>query len=116
MNVYLISQTENYNYDTYDSAVVIAESEEQARLINPEHTERHIEFLDNPLYRDWDAYSFKWATSPDNVTVKYIGKVDESYTEPCVICASFNAGKNIHHRATDSRMSIRRLGSLTVFM
>lgn len=33
MNLYLISQDVNNDYDTYDSAVVAAESEEEARGI-----------------------------------------------------------------------------------
>ena len=35
MNLYLISQNRNNGYDTYDSAVVAAESEEKARMIRP---------------------------------------------------------------------------------
>ena len=32
MKLYLISQSKNDDYDTYDSAVVCAESEEEAKL------------------------------------------------------------------------------------
>ena len=35
MNLYLISQSVNNEYDTYDSAVVAAESEEDATKIHP---------------------------------------------------------------------------------
>lgn len=35
MNLYLIWQEKNTNYDTYDSAVVAAESAEDARWIHP---------------------------------------------------------------------------------
>ena len=35
MKLWLISQTENEGYDTYDSAVVAAETENAARLIHP---------------------------------------------------------------------------------
>ena len=35
MNIYLIWQNENRGYDTYDSAVVVAEDEESAKLIHP---------------------------------------------------------------------------------
>jgi hypothetical protein len=35
MNIYHISQSVNRGYDTYDSAVVTAESEEDARQMYP---------------------------------------------------------------------------------
>ena len=35
MNLYLITQDQNRGYDTYESAVVAAETEEQAKSINP---------------------------------------------------------------------------------
>lgn len=79
MNLYLISQDVNNSYDTYDSAVVAAESEEAARKIRPGEDELR------PDARDWT-----W-TKPENVTVKLIGVADEGI-EAGVICASFNAG------------------------
>lgn len=36
MKIYKISQNVNNEYDTYDSAVVYAESEEEAKQIHPE--------------------------------------------------------------------------------
>lgn len=35
MNIYLISQNHNNNWDTYDSAVVVAESEDIAKRMHP---------------------------------------------------------------------------------
>lgn len=35
MNLYRISQEENQKYDTYDSAVVAADSSDIAKLIHP---------------------------------------------------------------------------------
>ena len=35
MNLYLISQNHNNDYDTYDSAVVVAESAESAKRMHP---------------------------------------------------------------------------------
>jgi inorganic pyrophosphatase/exopolyphosphatase len=35
MNIYLISQTENEDYDTYNSAVVYAPDEDTARNLHP---------------------------------------------------------------------------------
>jgi hypothetical protein len=80
VNLYFISQNENRGYDTYDSAVVAAETEEAAREIHPSGME-----CDKDAY-DWDGWCAK-----EYVKVKLIGKA----TEDCiagVICASFNAG------------------------
>lgn len=78
MNLYKISQNVSQGYDKYDSAVVAAESEEQARNTHPTGT--------------WDnerRYS-EWA-EPSQVTVELIG-VATTGVEAGVIVASFNAG------------------------
>ena len=72
MNLYLISQSVNYDYDTYDSAVVCAATPEAARLIIPCSIE-------------------SWA-SPDNVDVDFIGIATADIPENSIICSSFNAG------------------------
>jgi hypothetical protein len=79
MNLYRISQDKNRDYDSYDSAVVAAESEEAARNTHPGGE------WPKPGSRNWD-----W-TEPENVTVKFIGKAADGI-EAGVICASFNAG------------------------
>lgn len=80
MNIYLIEQTENVQHDTYDSAVVMAENEEQATSMHPEKG------------LDWDGENevFGCWTNKKNVTATLIGWTDE--TEPQVVLASFNAG------------------------
>jgi len=83
MNIYLISQDENNDYDTYDSAVVIAKDEHAARLTKPGGV-RAGEVWNGTV----DQYS-SW-TDAKNVTVKFIG-VSLSH-EPGIVCASFNAG------------------------
>jgi hypothetical protein len=77
MNLYLIFQNVNKNYDTYDSAIVAAESEEEAKNIHP-----NGEF-------SW-KYNDTWCDKKD-VNVELIGIASE-YTEKGVILASFNAG------------------------
>lgn len=78
MPLYLISQTENEGYDTYDSAVVVAPDEEAARNTLPSE------------YAKWEDHYSSWASSPSNVIVKLIGTEVEGLTG--VICSSFNAG------------------------
>lgn len=53
MNIYLLSQTENNGYDTYDSCVVIAETEKEAKLIHPANSSHH----NNKYY-----YNYKYST------------------------------------------------------
>lgn len=67
-NLYLITQDENQDYDTYDAA----------RLIHP------CEPLDN----EWDLRS--WA-EPKDVKVKLIGTATDNI-KLGVVLASFNAG------------------------
>lgn len=81
MNLYHISQTENNNYDTFDAAIVAAESEDKARLIRPGYY----------LGEEWGARYSSWCSSPDLVTVRLIGTAEPG-TPAGVILASFNAG------------------------
>jgi hypothetical protein len=74
MNLYLISQDVNTDYDTYDAAVVAAETEEEARNISP---------------RGYISLS-TWAPV-EKVQVELIGKAIKG-TEVGIILASFNAG------------------------
>jgi hypothetical protein len=90
MNIYLISQEEFRGYDVFKSAVVIADSEAQAKQINPKSTR----LTKNPFMttNDWNDPWSGWASSPDQVVVEYLGKADELYNKVMVICTSFNAG------------------------
>jgi len=81
MKLFLISQDEDCGYDTYDSAVVAAETPEEASKMHPSG--------DNKRFgKTWSA----WCNKPESVTVEYLGEADISIKEPTVICASFNAG------------------------
>ncbi len=79
MNLYHISQSVNNGWDTYDSAVVAAETAEQAAATHP------YEFA------AWDSIFPMWASFPEQVTVKLIGTALEGTTAG-VILSSFNAG------------------------
>lgn len=80
MKIYKISQDVNKDYDTYDSAVVYAESEEDAREIHP-----NCAIMNSP-----DDYIQTWAL-PEYVKVEYLGE-NPYVTGTYVILASFNAG------------------------
>ena len=79
MNIYRIWQEANNKYDTYDSAVVIAETMEAAKNMHPSDG-KPLKASEN----DW--------TSIDNVQCELFGKADPVRTEACIVCASFNAG------------------------
>lgn len=77
MNIYLISQDVNRGYDTYDSAIVLAESVALARQMCPSGYK-------TPFRGSW--------CDPSDVKVELIGKANKKFNEPQVICSSFNAG------------------------
>lgn len=77
MKIYKISQSLNIGYDTYDSAVVCADNEEEARSIHPS---------------DY-ATKYTWIESDkiNEIRVEYLGEADENLKKG-VILSSFNAG------------------------
>ena len=93
LKLWLISQTENGSYNTFDSAVVAADTAEQARLIHPggggvDYWAYHIDKDNSPEF-----FATDWATKPENVTVKLIGVANPfEVTNGEVVCSSFNAG------------------------
>ena len=90
MKLYRISQTENSDYDTYDSAVIAAASAEEAQNTDPANGQpmSTLQYDGKPL---WEYSYNSWASSPDNVFVEYLGEAADQI-EAGVICASFNAG------------------------
>ena len=75
MKIWLVSQTVNSGYDTYDSMVVCAATSDEARHMKPSPE---------------NCYSNLWA-APEDVQVEYIGEANPN-SEQRIICASFNAG------------------------
>jgi hypothetical protein len=84
MNLYLISQEEKYVRSSYDAAVVCAPDKETARNIYPG---------DGTIMESasWLVHLNFWCSSPNQVTVQYLGKADESIKQG-VVLASYNAG------------------------
>lgn len=80
MNLYLIEQDDVGGWDTYDAAVVCAESEDQARLIHPGGGK-----ISDPM-------TSTWTRDPHKVTVTLIGFADDKIHTGVVLCSSFNAG------------------------
>lgn len=82
--LYLLSQTENCGYDTYDSCVVCSTSPQEAVKIRPDE-------------RKWDeTYKYgwigDWAITIDSVKCELIGIADESIEVETIIIKSYNAG------------------------
>jgi hypothetical protein len=82
MNLYLIRQNHNDNWDTYSDAVVTGESEEEARLIHPNGGVNDVS--DTTRFSDWSAVKF--------VSAELVGIAVEGTEAGKVICASFHAG------------------------
>lgn len=80
MNLYRISQSVCGGWDTYDSAVVAAKTEDDAKVIHPSGRKTIH-----------DEFSYDWAKKVEDVEAELIGKAVKG-TEAGVIVASFNAG------------------------
>lgn len=100
LNLYLISQTVNDDYDTFDSAVVAARDEEDARSIHPIPSWLGMPYLPTVTQTEKEAKEEKekhgykedntWTTR-ENVNVNFIG-ICSPDVKRGVICASYNAG------------------------
>lgn len=75
MNLYLLTQNINDDYDTFDSAVVAAEDEETARNVKVGST----------------GHFGSWC-EPKHVNARLIGLANDDIISGTIICASFNAG------------------------
>jgi hypothetical protein len=84
MYLYLISQSVNNDYDTFDSAVVIAPSKEEARNMHPNWPDSEWPTKKHSWYNCW-------ADRPEQVTVSLIGTALRNAPQS-VVCSSFNAG------------------------
>jgi len=80
MNLWLISQTDVKGWDTFDSAVVAAETEEEAKLMYPGNGD--------DIRNESGEF---WTKRPELVTAILIGNATNGI-EKGVVCASFHAG------------------------
>lgn len=99
--LYLIKQNEITGYDTYDSAVVVAENEQQAREINPASTSCNYRWregiwqIQNWRTKEWsDATPCDTWSTPEHVKVTMLGVLNlgSNFKAGDVVCSSFNAG------------------------
>jgi hypothetical protein len=80
--LWLIKNEVVTGYDTYDSVIVAADTEDEARMIHPSEYEK-----------DWDGSCSKQETwcAAKNAIVEYLGCTDRQIPSG-VILSSFNAG------------------------
>ncbi len=83
MKLFLISQDYNQGYDTYDSAVVCAQSAKIAQQMHPSNGALITK-------EEWTKQR-SWCSSPNQVKVIYIGKAKRGMKQG-LISSSFNAG------------------------
>lgn len=97
--LYKLSQDVNNGYDTYDSIIVCAYSEQDARKIHPSRFVTHMKDdmwygtrIDGSEYETENSFG-TWVSCKDldKVKVEFIGDADDS-VEYGVVLASFNAG------------------------
>lgn len=99
LNIYKIWVDGLLGYDTYDSAIVVAENEEAARHIHPGSTPGNPVVgyntktyrYDKAWYESDDFFPYLVWTKPEYVKAEFIGTTD-LYSEGTVLCASYNAG------------------------
>ena len=101
MNIYKISQSINNGYDTYDSAVVIAENEDDARTIHPLKYVTHHK--DGKWYGTHSVAPYNEYETENNfrswlpfdeihkIDVEFIGVAKEDSKKGGIL-SSFNAG------------------------
>lgn len=87
MKIQRISQEKNDTWDTYDSAVVFAETEQDARMTHPNGYQKTGDL-------DWGGNEMSYGSwcDAEDVKVEYLGTTDRVVPNKTVICSSFNAG------------------------
>ncbi len=85
MKLYLLSQDDFDGYDTYDSCIVCAENEDDAKLITPSS------FLDDDIAEGYSGDYGAWPRNVDGVRCEYLGEAKDGSIRGLVL-SSFNAG------------------------
>ena len=91
MKLWLLSQNHNNGYDTYDSAVVAAETEDEAKAIHPGGADK-IWNGTGWAYKEGGFVSSYDSWAPlQHISIINIGEAVAD-TPTGILCASFNAG------------------------
>jgi hypothetical protein len=85
--IYLISQDVNNDYDTYDSAVVIAKNEEEAKKIHPSPSSVYPNANNEGYFSEGN-----WVEHTQQVKVRCIGTANSEFKPNTIVLSSFNAG------------------------
>ena len=95
MNLYIISQEVNNDYDTFSSALVCAETEEEAKLYHPDsrckYYPEHKQHWRNEDTKKWVSWNTTWVKDIKDVKVEYLGIADKS-VDKGIIISSYHAG------------------------
>lgn len=84
MNLYLLQQNINQNYDTYDSMIICAADPEEAINLSFGDGLKYNQY--QHTHSDWVRYDCK-----DQIQVKLIG-IAASQIQKGIVLSSFNAG------------------------
>lgn len=85
LKLYLLTQNDNNGYDTYDSCIVCAKDEKEAKTISPEGGI----FVETSGKRG--SWRTSWALRSSSITCEEIGTANGDQKKG-VILSSFNAG------------------------
>ena len=87
--LYLVERTDKVTWDEYDSFVVCAESEDEARRVYPGG---RMFFEDDMSEESRKYFKWCWTDKIETLEVTCIGLASVSLKNRQVICSSFNAG------------------------
>lgn len=87
--LYLVERTDKVTWDEYDSFVVCAESEDEARRVYPSGG---MFFEDDMSEQSKRYFKSCWTDKIETLEVTCIGLAAVSLKNRQVICSSFNAG------------------------
>jgi hypothetical protein len=92
MKLWVIRAKQHLGYDTYDSAVIAAETKQEARFTAPDGDTwdgtQWVTIVNGQTYGRSFLYS-AWC-HPDQVSAEYLGETDRDIRGPIV--SSYNAG------------------------
>ena len=88
-SLYLVKRTDKVTWDEYDSFVVCAESEDEARRVYPSG---EMFFEDDMSERNKRCFKSGWTDKIETLEVICVGLASVSLKNHQVICASYNAG------------------------